>query len=300
MDRTGAPPFTPSAGPVEPATVLARRVRPGDAVLTGASDPVSLIIQTGSRSPYSHIGIVVGPGRLIEAYDYALTPDETDEGIFSITLDEFIGRCGRLRDIEVRRPRAIATDRLVDAARHLELHSPGFPTLGMGCLALCGLSEPLLRVLPDERRRRLTGAQARLAADGAWAMHCAETATRLYYAAGLPLRFRRPRLWAHIQAIAAERPPWHLVDLPTERRRADAGRWPSGLGLGPFAAGSTARALRDRARTPGPVDVADLILPGDFARADPFHTVARLRRRRGRWTEHPPTRGSEDRAGYSC
>ena len=71
---------------------LADRLRTGDVVLTGADDPVSWIIQTGSRSPYSHVGLVTGRGWLIEAYDYALTPDETDEGVFAITLDDFLGR----------------------------------------------------------------------------------------------------------------------------------------------------------------------------------------------------------------
>lgn len=310
------------------ALALGRCLRVGDAVLTGGDDPVSTIIQTGSRSPYSHIGVVVGPGLVVEAYDYALTPDETDEGVFIIALDDFLDRCSHLRAVEVRRPLHIDRGRLVAAAHHLEDHSPGFPTLGMACLALCGLSDPLLGVLPGGIGRRLATALASVAADGVWAVHCAETATRLYHAAGVPLRFRSPRLWPHLVALQSlqdrpggqAQPP--LVDLPTSRRQAAEGCWPRGLRLAPYAVAATVRAVGYRARrawrdetqgdrawrdgasvvgadhgrgasrAPESGDVADLILPGDFARADPFELVGRYRRQADRWVEVTPSGGA--------
>jgi hypothetical protein len=292
VDRAHEPP-RPRSTTLALTALLGERLRVGDAVLTGGDDPVSTIIQIGSRSPYSHVGVVTGPGRLTEAYDYALTPDESDEGIFATPLDEFLGRCDRLRVVEVRRPDPIDPGRLVETARHLERHSPGFPTVGMACLALCGLSDPLVDRLPAELRGRLRSALAALAADGTRGLHCGETATRLYYGAGVALRFRAPRLWAQVGAVTAERPPWHLVDLPTERRAAEAGRWPSGLRAGPYAVRSTAVALRRRWRSNEAIDAADLILPGDFARAEPFRTVARFRRRGRAWID---VSGPHDRA----
>jgi len=276
---------------------LTDRLRVGDVVLTGADDPVSWIIQTGSRSPYSHVGLVTGPGRLIEAYDYALTPDESDEGVFAISLEEFLGRGDRLRAVEVRRPDELDTRRLLAAADHLEGHSPGFPTLGMAGLAICGLSGPILRQLPEWGRRRVASRQTALAGDGVRCLHCAETVTRLYHAAGLEVRFRSPRLWDHLLDLLRNRPGLGLADLPSGRRRADRGQWPAGsMKATGFALSSTLVALRQRRRQQpdDTVDAADLILPGDFARAEPFTTVERFRRRGDRWVAVPPSLTSPD------
>ncbi|MEL6981158.1 MAG: hypothetical protein AAFO29_01910, partial [Actinomycetota bacterium] len=261
----------------------------GDVVLTGADDPVSWIIQTGSRSPYSHVGLVTGPGQLIEAYDYALTPDESDEGVFTISLEEFLGRGDKLRAVEARRPEHIDTERLLEAAEHLLDHSPGFPTLGMAGLALCGLSGPVLRRLPERERHRVAHRQTALAGDGVRCVHCAETVTRLYHAAGVELRFHGPRLWDHLCDLLGARPGLDLARLPTGERRADPGRWPKGsMKATGFALSSARAAFRRRRQHDDRVDAADLILPGDFARAEPFTTVARYRRRAKRWIAFPP------------
>lgn len=282
------PPTHPLTDTVALSDHLTGQLQVGDVVLTGADDPVSWIIQTGSRSPYSHIGMVTGPGRLIEAYDYALTPDEADEGVFAISLDEFLGRGDRLRAVEARRPERIDTARLLDAADHLMGHSPGFPTLGMAGLALCGLSGPVLRRLPEGGRRRVANRQSALAGDGIRCVHCAETVTRLYHAAGVELRFHGPRLWDHLRDLLAARPGLDLAGLPTGPRRADPGRWPTGsMKATGFALSSTVAAFRRRRQHQDTVDAADLILPGDFARAEPFATVARFRRRADRWIPVP-------------
>jgi hypothetical protein len=272
------------------ARALRSHLRTGDALLTGCAEPLSWIIRTGSRSDFSHMAVVTGPDRLTEAYDYAMTPNETDEGIYSISLDRFLARPTRPRLLEIRRPLRLDPARLVDGARWLERHSPSFPTVGMACLALCGLTEPVLRLLPERARRRVLVRQAALASDGTTRMHCAETATRLYRHADVPLRFVRPRLWRHIETVGRAEPPWDLAPLPTAGRTAVPGRWPPGrVGAGVFAARSLPRTWRERCRTEAAADVADLILPGDYARAQPFVTLARFRFGAQGWT--PVTRG---------
>lgn len=268
--------------PLPDAAAMARflrtNLRVGDAVLTGCAEPLSWIIRTGSRADYSHMAIVTGPDRLTEAYDYAMTPNEVDEGIYAISLDDFLARPTRPHLLEIRRPHHLDPDRLVQGARWLEQHSPSFPTVGMACLALCGLTDPLLNLLPGAVRRGLLFRQAALASDGTARMHCAETATRLYHHAGVPLRFPQPRLWRHIELVGRPEPPWNLAELPTVDRAATPGRWPAGrMRSAAAAARGLPRVWRDRCRTGAVADVADFILPGDYARAQPFTTVARFR-----------------------
>ena len=182
---------------------------------------------------------------------------------------------------------------------HLRSHSPGFPTLGMATLALCGLSEPVLRHLPVPLAERVTRRQLRLAADGISRMHCAETATRIYAAAGLVLRFHAPRLAHHMTVLngdrsdrgRAHRGQSDLLDLPSVRRSARKGAWPSGRGPSgiasrtAFAVRATRRAWQERSASTAPYDAADLLLPGDYSRAEPFETVARFVRTGNGWTD---------------
>ncbi|MGI9597062.1 MAG: hypothetical protein ACR2QK_12935 [Acidimicrobiales bacterium] len=267
---------------------LKQQVQVGDMVLAGGTDPVSRVIQIGSRSPYSHVAVVTGGNELTEAYDYALTPTESDEGIFRLTIEAFVGRSSGLCRILVLRPIGVDRHRVVETAAHLFEHSPGFPTLGMACLALCGLSGPALRLLPTSLRRRAIAKQIRLAADGVRRMHCAETVIRIYHEAGLTVRFTAPRLSFHIAQLGPELTS-SLVDLPSEERVAEKGRWPSGpqplrsIRSVAVAVGSTLATWRTRARASDDIDMADLILPGDFTRAEPFETVGRLIRSGTRW-----------------
>lgn len=269
---------------------FADRLAIGDVVLTGGRDLVSLIIQIGSLSPFSHAAIVTGPDELTEAYDYALTPEEHDEGIYPVSVDDFVGRSPRLRRIRVLRPIGVDQDRVVDIARYLHCHSPGFPSLGMAFLALCGVSGPILRALPAGLRERVTMKQVQLAADGIRRMHCAETVTRIYHEAGLAVRFTAPRLRLHIDQLNRVVRP-EPIGLPSQERVATKGAWPGGhqpLKAGratAVALASLCRTWKERARSTDPIDVADLILPGDFARAEPFDLVGEFVRTADGWTQ---------------
>ena len=289
IEPAPAPPATSGPARRLPTRALARhlrsQLRTGDAILTGCAEPLSWIIRVGSRSDYSHMAVVTGPGRLIEAYDYAMTPTDTDEGVSAISLERFLARPTRPRLLTIRRPLHVDEDRLVAGARWLEQHSPSFPTVGMAYLALCGLSAPLRQLLPERVRRRTLLHQAALASDGTASMHCAEAATRLYHHAGVPLRFHEPRLRRHIEVVGRAEPPWELPELPARPRTAERARWPEGrLRAAAFTARSLHHVGRERYRNRGTVDLADLILPGDFARAQPFETVARFRHDAGSWT----------------
>ncbi len=263
-------------------------LHPGDMVLTGGTDPISLLIQVGSRSPFSHVALANDHDELTEAYDYALTPDESDEGIFRLPVHDFVARSDSMCRVQVLRPIGIDQDRVVETCQYLLNHSPGFPTIGMAFLALCGLSSPVLQRLPANTRRRITMAQVRLASDGIQRMHCAETVTRIYHEAGLTVRFTAPRLSFHIAELGGEITS-QLVDLPQLERTASKGTWPAGPQplRAAKATGAALRslgpALRQRIAGTDQFDLADLILPGDFARAEPFENVARFEKTGRAW-----------------
>jgi hypothetical protein len=283
---------------------------------------------------------------LTEAFDYALTPEESDEGVFAVSLSYFMSRSRAMRRLRILRPVTVDRQRVMSAAGYLHHHSPGFPTVGMGFLALCGLSGPALRLLPDGLRARVAAHQIRLAGDGIRRMHCAETVIRIYGEAGLVLRFSAPRLGLHIDRLGADRsdvvhrgavPPDaghgdtgygtantayrgavhgtadagngrpELPGLPTEKRIAARGCWPGGRQ--PLRACrvvmAAVRSLRstvgERARSRDRVDVADLILPGDFTRAEPFETAGHFVRTGRGWIETPvAVTGGEPEAGSAA
>ena len=75
-----------------PSSWLRERGRPGDLVLTGSRDVASLLIQVGTGSQISHAAIIADADTVIEAYDYGLTPNEQDEGVFQTSFDELVAR----------------------------------------------------------------------------------------------------------------------------------------------------------------------------------------------------------------
>lgn len=268
--------------------IIREQIRIGDAIVSGGRDPVSRLIQLGCLSRYSHVAVATGPDALTEAYDHALTPDESDEGIFDITVGDFVNR-SNVHRIGIVRPLQVDKARLTEVAERFKQHSPGFPTVGMLFVGLCGVSGPLLRLLPGELRHRATLAQVRLAGDGVRKMHCAETVSRIYHGAGIPLRFPSPRLRLHIDSVIRDRPDQRWQGPDPVRRRAEPGRWPTGPGLAGAATavahGTTtmAEACRRRRRWRHDFDVADLIMPGDFLRAEPFHAPIEFVRTSAGW-----------------
>ncbi len=261
--------------------VLDSELQVGDAVLSGGVDPISLMIQLGTRSRFSHMAVVTGPGEMTEAYDYAFNPDESDDGIYGLSFTDYAARATTMRQLQILRPIGIDQDRVANTASYLRDHSPGFPGVGMLFLALCGLSTPVLQRLPEAASRRSTVKQILMAGDGVRRMHCAETATRIYHEAGLPIRFESPRLKYHIRHLVETQPTQELVALPTIDRTANRGSWPGGgvreLARNAGIAFSAVReTVRERSKAEDPVDVADLILPGDFMRASPFEKVGRF------------------------
>lgn len=273
--------------------ILDRELQVGDAVLSGGVDPISLMIQLGTRSRFSHMAVVTGPGEMTEAYDYAFNPDESDDGIYGLSFADYAARATTMRQLQILRPIGIDRDRVANTASYLRDHSPGFPGVGMLFLALCGLSTPVLQRLPEAAGRRSTIKQVMMAGDGVRRMHCAETATRIYHEAGLPIRFESPRLKYHIRHLIESgetEPVEELVALPTIDRTADRGSWPGG-GVRELARNASItfaavrETVRERSLAQDPVDVADLILPGDFMRASPFEKVGRFNWDGAGWIE---------------
>lgn len=266
-------------------------VRPGDAVLSGGLDPVSLAIQMGTGTPFSHVGVVTEHDRLVEAYDYALTPIEDDEGIYRTSIRRFLTRCGTTCRLRVMRPDSVDQGALRAVADHMVEHSPAFPSTGMGFLALCGLSVPLLKRLPESLRRRITIRQTRWTADGTTTLHCAEAATRLYTAAGVTIVFQRPTLAHHLRYHVLYHPESRILPISIAPRSARPGVWPNRYGPAAlvrgtrYAVSSSIEAVVARMDNIHQYDAADLIMPGDFSAADPFVRFAEFHRRGNEWIE---------------
>jgi hypothetical protein len=295
---------------------------PGDLVLTGCSDPTSRLIQFVTRSQFSHVAIVSGERTLIEAYDYGVTPIEIDEGIYETPLAKFYERA-TLDRVMVRRPVGLDQDTLESALRFALENSPPFPTSGaLLTNALIATATPWGQRSLDLLRRLGLGRAVDgfldgvigLVADGPERVHCSEIATRLYYAADLHLRFVDPVLLPHFdRVLGAHRVDSRIVRVSRRLRGkiASLDRYPKRIARpgaraqkvvhrGPAVAASSkleagneirkmsVESLRERWEE-GPAnesDFADLILPADFERAEPFDTVGLLVRGRTQWAEH--------------
>lgn len=302
---------------------LRQTTAPGDLVLTGSRDPLSAMIQWGTRSRVSHAAIVSSSGTVVEAFDYGLTPHDRDEGVYENSFDHLVDRTRRLDRIVVRRPdpwpasgRAELDRRLAEAVES----SPPFPTAGaaLTCLLVL-LTHPRVRGLTDRAGDRVTERVERvgdrlvwMVGDGPARVHCSEIATRLYTAAGVELRFVEPALGRLLFRVpAAKETDGGRLKIDRHHRQRltalVAGRPPASPGQRPRpvkGAGSQVKvsttwqatggvllasvsAVREQARTAGDhsPDIADLVLPADFERAQPFVTVGTLVRRGQRWTE---------------
>ena len=312
-----------SGDDIDPVSWLADTAKPGDLILTGNTDRVSRLIQWGTRSHSSHVAIVSAPNQVVEAYDYGLTPEEWDEGVYRNCLSHVVDRSPTLGSLIVRRPAnwaSVDQERLDVALREAEENSPPFPTTG------AGLTSMLVLLTHPGFRRRLawTGPVGRwlieflidllvkTVADGPRRVHCAELATRLYTGVGIELRFRDLALGGILFELPASSasPDGHLevdsehrqrlselvgpprracrsqlpgLDDRQRRRLALRARWRATGGV----LQATVRATRRRWRESDwyEPDMADLILPADLERATPFMTIGILTWRDGRWVE---------------
>lgn len=334
---------------LDPVEWLRQITEPGDLLLTGEAGLLSRAIQWGTRSHVSHTAIVRSADVVVEAYDFGLTPDEGDEGMFEHSFEELMERSDKLDCLIVRRPRGWTDERRARFDRALAYsldHSPAFPTVGAGmaCL-LVALTRPEVRRITDPwtgRRRvwidRLVDWLAHSVGDGQDRVHCSEVATRLYTWTGFELVFAEPTLGPVVLRMsggdetedgAARIHPERrraLAELPRRKRRAVRSQRPqvdksAGSKVGTstswnatgqvffatvFVAGTRGmigtRPL-DR-RDPAP-DMADLILPSDFERAEPFDTIGMLSRdgrAGGAWreTDHRPVGANGATAGSGC
>lgn len=308
----------------DPATWLADRTQPGDLILTGSKDIASRLIQYGTNSESSHAAIVTRNQTAIEAYDYGLTPNEEDEGVFETTFSELVQRSPKLDRLVIRRlptlelPQALEIEHLLRTAVG---NSPPFPTAGttLTCTLLLLARPAVQRVLDlggprmDAQVDRLVEWLIQIIADGPQRVHCSEIATRVYSGAGVDLRFDNPVLSPYLARLrAAKVAPDGKIMIDSSQRRA-LGRLTRHIrrrarrSMRPpvhkgdvskvkvrstwEASGGVVRSSLDVAREridEAPFhepDLSDLILPADLERAEPFVTVGTLIRRRGKWQE---------------
>ena len=257
-------------------------LRPGDLVLSGGRNFFSEITQLATGSRFGHVLVVVGHDRLVQATDIALTPPETDEGVFELSFAEFRNRTSTLSDIRVVRPHAIDAERLGRMADHLIEHSPTYPSVGAIVLGFCCAAARIVARLPPAVKACVIHYQFRLAADGPGRMHCAEFAFRLYDQAGVTVKLSSPVLADVIEYSRASRP--ELLTPRLERRRAEAGDWPKPVTRAAvYAVRESVTTLRDRLDAGIERDHAGLVLPADLERSPTFRPVFDISRRRRRW-----------------
>lgn len=262
-------------------------VQIGDVILVGGTDPISRMRQWGERSSFSHSAISLGNGALCEAYDYALTPFDVDEGIFQISHDSFLSRTRTTDRIRVLRPTGIDPERLRAMASYYQTHSPSFATLALVSLLWAGLSKPVVYRLPDRIRRRILRRQVRSIGDGPQSVHDAEFVVRLLVSSGVPIRLKRPLLHRHLDYVASGAAESELVllDIPAQKRSAAKGSWPaSGLKGTAYGLRGYWRALRSRRYgDEDVVDAADFVLAGDLSDAEPLKVIYDFVKFEARW-----------------
>ncbi len=296
-------------------------VQPGDLVLTGCSDVVSRLVQLFTGSDFSHAAIVTGSGTVVEAYDYGLTPQEDDGGAYETPFDVLLKR-GALDRIMIRRPVDLDADSLERTVRFALNNAPPFPNVGvMATVLLLVTARPLgQRVLRGLRRIGFDGAFGRalirVVADGPEHCHCSELVVRLYSGAEVPLVWRDPALGPYMPLVSAavRRGDGTIrVDRKLRGKVASLNRH-----LGRKAFGGD-RVMVDVEDTPIQVvgamlvavlqtqsmlkrailarvqsahnhesDIADLIVPADLERVEPFETIGCVVKRRDGWCHVGP------------
>lgn len=189
------------------STWVEKRAEIGDLILIGSRDPVSRVIQRASNSRFSHAAVVTAQNEVTEAYDYSLTLNEDDEGIYRTSIDALLTRTPKLHRIMILRPTGLDRDRLRKAAAELHHNAPPYPTLGATMLGFIRLLSEPIPLLEDGLFKqhkigkrlhrgldRLAEIQVRFVGDGVRKLHCAESAITLYEEAGIAVELTDPFL----------------------------------------------------------------------------------------------------------
>lgn len=245
-------------------------VQPGDLLLAGGDDGLSRLIRYGTASEFSHVGVVIDDNLVVEAWEQKFTPTETDNGVVTVPLSTFAER--DMSHLKVVRPHDLDAEQLMETAERLATISAPFPSVGAIVLAACVGSRRMAAMLPKPIQRRLLTFQVRLAGDGSLTMQCAETATRLYVAAGVALWFPNHLLATHVE---------HVRDHPDLELQPDGevdfvAQDPSASSLGivkqhRFGPGKLLALWRDRWNTRP--DQYDFVLPVDLDNSPSFSAV---------------------------
>ncbi len=273
---------------------LKATMKPGDMVLVGGATAMSRFIQRRLKSDYTHAALVTGNDSIAESYDYRLAMLKNDDGVTETSIDEFHHRHARVGTLAVFRPEGIDVAAVLEQIARYSQHQIPYPSAGMVVLAIAVTTARVAErqqagSLRERTLRRLVTQQVKLAGDGDSYMHCAEYVTRVYWAAGLRLRFRQltlkhdvdhPDLTDH---IASQSGP----DTATDYNPPGIG--PSSGGVtkpksavaviarsAPFALFDLCRALAQRHRDATPADLADVVFPPDLETATPMIQIGRI------------------------
>lgn len=275
------------------------RAQIGDLILIGSRDRVSRVIQRASNSRFSHAGVLTDANEVTEAYDYSLTLNEQDEGIYRTSLAAFLARTPNMHVVSLLRPAGLDVDRLQQAAKDLYRAAPPYPTVGAFCLGFIRtLSEPIPlleeglfgqhRVGKRLHRRldQFARAQVRFVGDGIHKVHCAESVVQIYEAAGLTLQLQQVFLRRAVDRARDERlrAVAREFDVPVNPSTDRTGRSRTArhvvrqIARHPIrSTGGLYRVWKVRMDTRHLANPEDFIFPGDLEMADGLSLIGERR-----------------------
>lgn len=283
---------------VSPTVWLNSRTSPGDLILTGCSGTIGHLIQKATKSRFSHAALVTGANELVEAYEFGLTPNEQDEGIYQTDFSTLVQRTESLQHIAIRRPVGLDRSRFHEVIEKYVALNPAFASIGLCLIGLARASNTrvdatrLAQGLSSELLLDLIRFQSILIGDGPHRVHCSELATRVYIESGLRPTFDAPTLAPLLASVAN---PAGTDDTKTlsfdgnvrvnqgdtaTPRSSVPGKWTGWQDV--FDA---IGAFRTRLHEQEPPDMADFIVPGDYERAMPFDDIGTLNLIDGVWHE---------------
>lgn len=248
------------------AATVAGCTQVGDLVMVSGTDQLSKLIQWGTSNVFGHVAVVTAENEITESYEEKIRPSERHDDVRAMAIADFVAR--PIDKLKIIRPIGLDVERLVDASTHFAASTIPFPTIGILYLTWCRLSIPLLRILPSPIRHPLARLQARLSGDRAVTMHCSESASRLYIAAGMAIEFPEPMFALHIQSIKHEPDPCDVHSPEQE-----------------LTIGLPAGQDRPLSRLQSTADLYDFITPADLDRSPSFEPVARFECHNGIWAE---------------